>query len=433
MEQAAATYLGDSYRFVWTDPDIDVIVDRLREERGDLICEMAVRAAVPPYNGLLRQAKFNLSSATTRTAWIKDLTGRQAEVDWFAVIEQVCTLSLRRWREGEPVVDLSEVAPRDRETYLISPYVVEGSVASGIFADGGTGKSLFALALALSVATAEPVLGVYPERMGPVLFLDWEWDAEAHAERLHAICRGVGIEVPIGVIFYRHETASVLEAAPTIRRLISELGIVLVIVDSLGFARGGEPESAELTIKTFAAFRTFGIPVFYVDHVAKQAADKSHSFGSVYTRNSSRMMWRLDAGESSRGKTNLGLVNTKYNVKQNKTRGLLLTITENGAGRLDAITFEDAEPPLLSLGRAGIREAAIAILKANPEGLSIKDMRLILEAEGLKVHEGALGAMLGRKSNRETFQYAAGIWRLFNGSFSTRVTWEEVAERMESQ
>ena len=412
METATATYLDDSYRFVWADPAVDVLIDRLREDRGDLICEMAVRAAIPPSNGLLRQAKFNLSSATTRTAWIKDLKARQEEVDWFAVIEQVCTLSLRRWRAGEPVVDLASVPPRDREIYLLPPYIVEGSVASGLFADGGTGKSLFALAAALSVATGEPVLGVYPERMGPVLYLDWEWDAAAHSERLHALCRGAGIEVPVDVIFYRHEMASILEAAAEIRKIITEREVVLVIVDSLGFARGGEPESAELTIKSFSVMRTFGVPVLYVDHVAKQAVDKSHSFGSVYTRNSSRMMWRLDAGDSSNGVTHLGLVNTKYNVKANKTRGLLLTITEDETGRLDRVTFEDSEPPLVSMGRAGLREAAVSILRGNGDGMTVKDMRLVLEAEGLKVSENVLGATMGRKSNRELFTYAAGKWFL---------------------
>lgn len=433
MNPPQTTFLHDTYRFLWQEEGVEIICDRLQETRGELTCEMSVKV-LSPFPGLLREAKFNLVAARTRTEWSNAFKQRQPEIDWYAAIEQACTLSLRHWREGAPLIDLAEVEPPEDDAYLLRPYVIEGR-PSGIFADGGTGKSLFALAVAFSIATAENIVGSQPVRCGPVLYLDWEWDAAAHAERLQALGRAYGITIPKAGIFYRRETASIIETAPSIRRLIAEKGFALVIVDSLGFARGGEPESAELTIKTFAVFNSLGVPVLFVDHVAKHATDKSHSFGSVYTRNSAGLMWRMDApDEGSQLTKHLGLVNTKWNRRYEKPRGLLLTIEVDDLDRLVSVRFDDTEPPLSSLGRVGIKDAALAILGQNPDGLSVKDFRLILEAEGLKVSENVLGATLGKKSNRELFEYSGGLWRRRPlGDGSARTVWEDVAGRLEAQ
>ena len=410
MNPAQPTFLLDSYRFSWPEDGIEILVDRLREHRGELQCEMSVRTTIPPYAGLLRQANFNLSAARPRTEWANDL-GRRIDLDWHDVIEQACVLSLRRWREGEPIVDLTEVEPRQKEAFLLPPFIVEGA-ASGIFADGGTGKSLFALAAALSVATGEAILGVYPERLCPVLYLDWEWDAEAHAERLQALCAGAGIDPPKEMIWYRHELASALESAPTVRQLIGQHGIGLVVVDSLGFARGGEPESAELTIKLFATFRTYGVPVLFVDHVAKHSTDRQHSFGSVYTRNSARLMWRIDAQDEVIGSSRLlGLVNTKSNLRLQRPRGLRLLIGADDDGRLQTVRFESCDP-LSMVGfekSLTLRDQLIRIIKANGPG-EVEDLRARLLGLDVKASTSTIRGKLG--TFKGVFAHGESGWGL---------------------
>jgi len=413
LDEANATYLADTYRFSWPEEGIEILVDRMVESRGDLTAEVTVRIA-HPFAALLRQAKFNLSSTRTRTEWTRALLERSPEVDWYAAIEQICTLTLRHWREGAAFLDLSLVEPRQDDAYMLKPYVIEGA-ASGVFADGGAGKSLFALAVALTIATGEPVVGAYPSRCAPVLYLDWEWDEEAHSERLRALCEGCGIDPPAEMIYYRREFASINESAPAIRRFIAEHEIGFVVVDSLGFARGGEPESAELTIKTFASMRTFGVPVLFVDHVAKNTQDKTHSFGSVYTRNSARLMWRMDtdanAGESQKL---IGLVNTKWNRKFERPRGLMLDIETDDLDHMISARFTDTEPPLQSIRTSGLKATLVALLRQNPEGLTVADMRTALEAENVKASENVLGATLARKANKNVFShdFQTRKWRL---------------------
>lgn len=420
MNPPAATYLVDSYRFSWPDDGIEVMCDRIHEEKDGLKCEMSVTTSRTPFAGLLREGRFNLSAPATRSQWVKALEDRMPNDDWYAIIEAVCSLSTRRWRDGDPIIDLAQVVPRTGMPYLIHPFVVEGA-ASVLFAEGGTGKSLFALALGLSVATGEPVLGVDAGRLGPVLYLDWEWDEETHAERLRAICKGAGIEVPVGMMHYRHEMASVWEAAPTLRRRIAELGVVFVIVDSLGMARGGEPESADLTLKTFSALRTFGVPVLCIDHVAKNATDKKHSFGSVYTTNAARMTWRAEAvKEEGANKISIGLTNQKANGRYQKPRGYSIEIDADEDERLISIVFTQTdmkEMPGFSKALT-LRDHISAILRASQKPMAIESIHEVLRLDGIRTSVDAVRTTLNR--NKGMFARGSEGW----GMLSTYVPME---------
>jgi hypothetical protein len=388
-----------------------VLVDRLHEERDGLKCEMTVSTSTAPVAGLLREGNFNLSSTTTRTQWQKALAER-LDIDWYAILEQVCTMTRRRWREGEPVVDLTNVKPRSGMPYLLPPFIVDGA-ASILFAEGGTGKSMLALAMGVSVAACEPLLDSFPTRPGPVLYLDWEWDAESHAERLQAICRGAGISPPKGMIHYRHEMASVWESASVIRRRVAELGAVLVIIDSLGFARGGEPESADLTLKTFAALRTLGVPVLVLDHVAKNATDKKFSFGSIYTTNAARLTWRADAiKEEGKNRITIGLSNQKANGRFHKPVGIVMDMETDEEDKLMSVRFTPTDPadvPGLTKSLA-LRDQIAGVIRASSYPIAIAGIATALAAEGSTVSQDVIRAIVNR--NKEMFVKVGDKWAM---------------------
>lgn len=402
MNKPHTTFLLDRYRFSWSEEDIDVIVDRLHEEKAGLQCEISISTAAMPSPGLLREGRFNLSAPTTRSQWERSLNDRMPDVDWYGVLEQICTLSIRRWREGEPLIDLGEVESSPDLPYLLSPFVIEGG-ATVLFADGGSGKSLFALALALTIATGTEIIpDVRPLRMGPVLYLDWEWDPDSHAERMAALCAGVGMAVPKGMIFYRREVTSVIESAAMIRQHIAAVGAVAVVTDSLGMARGGEPESADLTIRTFGAFRTFGVPVIAIDHVAKHATDKSQSFGSVYTKNAARLMWRMDSvKDDGTNDLALNLVNTKANRKTQQSRGYRVVMEEDDFERLTLVRFDAADIraiPGMAI-KLGIREQVASVLMKG--ALTDEEIVAALANDGITTTEVNVRMAISR--NKEMF------------------------------
>ena len=302
MSKPAATFLEDTYRFEWTGEQIEMVFERFAEQRGGgLRCELTVTTSRPPNPGLLFQGLFNL--LTSNAQLVRQLDGRVPGLDWEGLLTQAAAITLRRYRDGSPLVDLA-TEPVDRPSrYLLAPLVARDG-ATVWAADGGTGKSVLALAVALSVSTALPLLDAHPSEIGPVLYLDWEADEETHRERLWALWRalGTGEPPPLEAIHYVYQTASLHELATTLRRRVAETGAVLVVVDSLGLARGGAPEDAEATIRTFRAIRSLGVPTLCIDHVSKAQREgqvkRKTAIGSVYTRNSARLVWVVEKAQS---------------------------------------------------------------------------------------------------------------------------------------
>jgi hypothetical protein len=168
-------------------------------------------------------------------------------------------------------------------------------------------------------------------------------------------------------VHYRRQTASLEAAAPEIRREAERLGAGMMVVDSLGAARGGEPESADLTIRTFNAARAIGRPWLAVDHVTKAAGnDSTRPFGSTYSHNLARMTWSMDkAQEEGAEQSTLALVNRKRNNGRPLPRmGLQMRVESDEDGSLFAIYFSPCDLAQSDLShRATVRDRIWAALR----------------------------------------------------------------------
>ena len=339
------------YRLSWADYGVRIVLDRFYESRGELNCEMVIDQVSDPVKGgpsgrLHGPAKVNLISDRTLGILGNRLKTR-LNVDWDAMFGQMVALSIRQYRDGSPLIDLADVdlsaeAPR----FLLPPFIDEHGVTV-LVADGGTGKSVTALGMAVAVAALEPVFGEYAHVRAPVVYLDWEADEETHAERLRAICRGQEIDVPKGMIHYQRMVSSLAEAVPSLRKKIMDIGAGLVVVDSVGMARGGAPESAEETIKLFRGIRSLGVPVLAIDHISKESKKNdvgagSDPIGSVYTRNSARLVWSME-GKQIEGRDESVIVfrNSKANFgRKERQRAFRYEFKQGPGDRLEAVTFQ---------------------------------------------------------------------------------------------
>lgn len=400
MRKPETTYLGDTYRFNWGDDGVEIILDRISEDgKQGPKGELSIKMARPGMEGHLHgPVRFNLTASTTRAQLVRQLLERVGDVDWYGALEQVCVLSIQRWRDGDPVIDLASVPPRESARFLVEPFI-EDSGTTIIFADGGTGKSTLALALGATVALGKPILEITPRATCPVLYLDWESDESTHAERLSAL---VGV-VPAGLMHYRRQVASLTESAPTLRRRIAELGIGLVIVDSLGAARGGEPESAEVTIKTFNAIRSLSIPALAIDHVAKHSTENrpNKPFGSAFSYNLARLVWAAEkVQEEGDEKSTIALTNTKSNNgRLHKRRGYRVEFANDDDGRVMAITYTlcDIRDMPEFRGKLTQQDQLAAVLRQNNGGpLTPQEIADCLQADGITWAESTIRTVLGR-------------------------------------
>jgi hypothetical protein len=256
---------------------------------------------------VLHWARLNLSSGPTRTALVKTLKDSVARVDWRPLLEEICTEATKTYRQGNPVVFLtpSDHLPTNDELFLVEPLVCRGDTTV-IFGDGGSCKGYLALLCAIGYVTDEVLVKLIPHGHGAppgnVLVLDWETNEEDHNRRLGGLLRGLGIDEAkvLNRILYKQMDVAFTEQVSSLRSLVVQQNITLVIVDSLGPASGADSEGTNASVTTMTALRSLGPNVtrLVVAHVSKAMADsklKARPFGSVFNQNLPRATWEVVA------------------------------------------------------------------------------------------------------------------------------------------
>lgn len=337
-------YSDDLYHFNWPVQGISLEMERFTEKGGDIQCEMSVESLDPIAGGMLvNHARLLLLGPNSRRDMRKMLEERDATIDWGAALEQACGLALLRYREGEPVLDLFSVAFTQSSRFCLSPLVISNAVTIW-YGDGSAAKSMMAMIACALVAYNLTHAGLVPGEQGKALYLDWEDDAETHAERLRAICEGLHLDpaVATGLILYQRMTTSLHEAVRDVRKRVVQNGVRLVIVDSVGMAGGDDPNEASTIIKCLSAARQLGCSVIAIHHLPKDTKDKTKPIGSVYAANEARATWLFEkTQEDGSDELRLALTNFKSNRSQLHPRQAfgLKFVTDPTSGVLISVTI----------------------------------------------------------------------------------------------
>jgi hypothetical protein len=315
-----AVYSDDLYHFSWPDFGLECILERFNERRDDIQVELTVTMTHPALGGRLFSGRLLLIGPNSRRDVKNVLAERVDDVDWAGVLEQMCQMARERYRKGEPVVDLYTVEAETRARYLVEPFVLDRAITI-IYGDGATAKSSISLSWGVHVSL----------HTGPVLYLDWEDDAASHAERLRAICSGLGIEDVGHGIYYQRRSSRLAESVREVKRIVAEHGVSLVIIDSLGMA-AGDPNDSNLVIEAMRAARSLGVAVLCIHHLPKNSLDKSKPFGTVYASNEARLTWLVEkAQEEDTEEFSVLLTNHKSNRSKQHAKRSMKVVFENSA------------------------------------------------------------------------------------------------------
>jgi len=183
----------------------------------------------------LHWGALTLSATGPRETLRKKLAEAAPEIPWSERLEDACYRLTAAVREGEPIVELTgaEDAPPVRE--LLPRLLYEGQV-SMVFADGDTGKSLLALALAIAMRSGAALpFGLRPTVTVPVAFLDYETSSAVHDERLRLLSAGLGL-VPPPRLYYKRLYRPLVDEAAALAPELARRHVGLVVVDSMIFA-----------------------------------------------------------------------------------------------------------------------------------------------------------------------------------------------------
>jgi hypothetical protein len=244
--------------------------------------------------------------------------------------------------------DMEMPGPR---RYLLKDLVLAAYVTL-LYGDGGVAKSLLALALAVAVAGGSGKwLGRGVESC-PVLYVDFELDAEEQARRVHQLCRGQELDTPPENLLYMSALGHAAgEAFASALEACIEHSVGLMVVDSLGPALQGDAEAARDVIgffqKSIEPLRAEGIAILIIDHQSRLQAGQSYqskgAFGSVFKTNLARSVIQAQATERGEGTLTVRLRQKKHNFGPlAEPFGVKLSFTEEVVS-LEAVELDASE------------------------------------------------------------------------------------------
>ena len=338
--------------------------DDLEDERNGIWCEVTVYWHLGGMSEpVIAYERANLQNRTS--GGIKSIKAKLKddgyEADWERGFDTTIFRSIKEYRgasssQGE-WLEWRESTPDDNP-YLLKPFIAKAGV-SLIYAPMGSNKSMFVVKLGMGVATGDGIWGVKPLNKGPVLYVDFEDTPEPHRFRLTAFARSQGMEPDDlkGLIYHVRVTRSLRDARRKIRKLVRDLGIILVIIDSIGLARASDVSGSEATIKLFKMFSALDTPVLAVDHMTKEDnkrvwtgrmdAREATPIGSQFTQSSARLAWFMNLlPDSTDEHKKFNLYNTKNNHGKTVTPfGMTLDITNDDNDQIHEAEFKLSTMP----------------------------------------------------------------------------------------
>jgi len=289
---------GSGYRVDWPSVGVHIIVRYIKRKLDSFKAECAVYYQGEP----VHRSNPTLDSVTGMDQFRRKCQrSRPTEdygINWDQIIEDLSGIVIDTARAGTPEAVLGDVPPDESVAWRVDNLLVEDTTV--LWANGGTGKSFFALWLStlisegLEYVNTDHGLIVEP---GNVLYLDYETTQAQIASRVRKIHNGLGIDRPSKIV-YRHMELPLVQDVDTIRDIVHKRNIDYIVVDSMGLAVDGELESAAEVLEFFRSLNTIGLPSLVISHANKSG----NLFGSAYTANAARSVIEASQSEGSYAK-----------------------------------------------------------------------------------------------------------------------------------
>ena len=380
------------YRFHWEEEEVTIKVSRIRTDRsGNTTAEIKVECSALP-NPHLHLARLNLTSSIARKRLAEQLF-ELYPVEWGRILEQLCCLTLRLEREGEPWLSLTSEDQVEPIKYLLPPLLPKGE-PTVVYGPGGSGKSLFALLVGVLVATGtlNQSLNLSADEAASVLYLDWETSASEIRRRLKRLTKRLGLETPV-TLHYRRCVQPLADDVEALQEAVQEFEAGLLIIDSLGPACSGDLTVPETAMSFFRALRRLNCTALVIAHPAKNAETKT-IFGSVFYTNLARSVWEVQTYQDVGGDSiSLGLFHRKSNLSRLQRPFGVEFIFEDDLGPIKVFPRDVVDIPAVG-EKAPVRERIIALL---PRSGPLKPKEV---AKRLGAYEGTVRKELKRMRDR---------------------------------
>lgn len=215
---------------------------------------------------------------------------------WVHLLNRAYTMARRGFVNRDRSVDIFDIDYSDDSDLFLVDDILPYREPTILFGDGSSTKSFSAFDVALSVIFGRPFAGHKVNQQGPVLVLDYETNEQNFRRRISRLFEGHQVPVMPTLMHYWPGYGTPLpDMVDGLRKKIEEEGIVLLIVDSAGYACGGEPEKADVAIRMMNSVAKLGVTSLIIGHIPKgkenEDIHKTRPFGSVYWHLGARRTW----------------------------------------------------------------------------------------------------------------------------------------------
>lgn len=346
---------GDEIFVIWPKR-VTVIFGHFLDGRWGLMSEVSVTTEAA---GEVAWGQVLLISTESRGKFAKRL-----DKDTAPLFDRACREAVALYRRPP---DWQELKPKALGAipWLWTDWI-PANQTTVLYGDGDSGKSLLALSLAICGLAGLPFAGSWPvARFSSVLYVDYESTAEEHEHRLALLTRA--LEIPdLAGLHYLQAARPLAELGPTIRAQQQRTKADLVILDSLGAACAGEPESALAAISALMTLRQLGPTCtrLVLAHVSKADAAQNgtarKAYGSVYVRNLPRANVEMRRNEAVPDGLAVTLRVDKNNLLHRKPApiGLTLAVTDDG------MAWQQSAPAVTA---GGVKARLLQELPTNPD------------------------------------------------------------------
>ncbi len=307
----------------------------------------------------------------------------------------------RRCSTSGKIVQLADFGVPEPRQWIVDGLFPERCI-SILFGEGGKGKSLLALRIALAVAAGETVFGRDVIK-SPVLYLDAELDGDEMKSRADLIVRGIdGLDSCPSNLHYKslREPLS-SDLISSLQKEVDELGIKFIVLDSLSIASSvRDLKDGSEVIKQMKQLELLGT-VLAIDHVAKSAHEGNRSlpFGSIFKTNIARSLFSLTQDND---------VSTLTQIKSNFSAKTDVIRFELKFG-VDCISFEcieGSDPRIIERPKQDRMAEVLAVVTEFPDsGISAKDL-----ADLLKIKSSTASNYLSKLKSDEKVTNSGGVW-----------------------
>ena len=173
---------GDDLTIRWIPDGLRFEISQVRHGSEGISCEVSINSTAC---GRLHWGRIVLASTSARETLIRKLKSSYSlKVDWPRILDSTCRIASERLRAGSPITALTGAPSKRSDRFLIERFLPHGET-SVIFGDGGSGKSLLALSLAVAVSSGISLpCGLQSNQKSPVLYLDYETTQDEQNDRL---------------------------------------------------------------------------------------------------------------------------------------------------------------------------------------------------------------------------------------------------------